>query len=307
MSGAREAIYQEIIEDHTLDMPAADGDTLKLRYLSTIERYGRFIPTSLSLVALGVTLFLEQRYKAGYCATFLLAISWVTLGYRFFKLKNLTKENQRSMAAPAHLFELAVETGHHFELIMSRSNKALKSIIAYPVVLAISTIIQTYFFVMVTRNRNSNFEIFVITVGFSLSRLMRSYLVPYFSSRFSTRSQILLGSFGLMLWSLFLTLNQHDVTTWILPLLLDSILGIVSRPCLALVLMEIPQKIRASALSVLSLIALLVSGGYSILLSKASSGLPTYPTLGLITMACSTLLLFLMRPTEKHKTPHPIF
>lgn len=301
LSGAREASYQAIVENATEMMETRERAEARTRYLALAEAYGRPILVLFPMAAISATLLLHSQEGRGHYAMLLIVAGWIAIERQFEELVRLAPREARGAADNSWLSDAR----ECLRLLGDTNLGLLRAIFCWLTDRFVFITVTCYVTLAVLKDpglwpgANPAVPVVAITGLFLAGRVSRSFILPALSKG---RSNDVMMSFGaaaqILLAGAVMLFPYRGGSAYVLFLaaavgVYDVVSGLIERPALGTILDGIPERIRASFLSILSAAVLLAQFLYSLRLTALGTGVPSMSEIWLLALAGGVVMLLL--------------
>ena len=305
ISGAREALLQNAVDEQTNCLEQSEALAVRSSYLSLAEGYSRWVPLigTASMVLLMV--ISEHLFGTGIFLLPFIALGWIYTERVYRSLYALEKKDHSEGPRVKFSFRamlqdfVGVFEKHNSRLVLVSG--VLCGSIFYNVLIQINlfiTLLRRHIFF---GSEHVLLETGTITALILLGRILRSYLLPWGSKKMRATSLLALGVFTSLLWGIGLVAStllsgelSISITLALLVLIADIPVGWMVRPTQMLVLEMVPSNIRATFMSFISAIVFLLHTVLAIILTRLHIGVPSIWQLGWIAISVSIFCCLLM-------------
>lgn len=293
ISGSQEAFYQELIDQNILE---ENKEEISSRIFSISEQYGRWTkflaPISFALL----TYYLETTFKAGALIIAATSIAWLALILHFNFLSNHFNHEEKYYTVHANLFK-------NFLSNLSFSSKLFLSNQMFMIFFLnglVYLIFANYFIIDLLKIntidlfKRENSIIFASLLS-ATTLLIRSYLMPTLSKKINLITKVnllLLFQFIASLLCLILVRNESLIILIVFYISYVNLYGLIQKPLTGKITSNIPPEIRASFMSFLNLLILLMVSFFALLLSFSKSGTPGLKTIFYIILLTTLICIF---------------
>lgn len=310
-SGAFQAFIQELVDKHAQTMRAGDQDNFRIRALSLAQKYGAvfssFFPISLLLIV-----FLLARFGNG--EEYLLLVpgaAFLVLACYFYKhVPDLYRGGGFESAGCWRKYRL-----QFLELVswFDRSCYGLKmQLFSLIILLVISMLmmLHVHTYLIVSQMREYDIKlitlwdfllVFLLLVSFDLAHLVKGLIVPYVSELFGEQMLLLGSYFGLVtlassaVLGIFMGFEFTSLITFVL--FFRAFLSLSQNVVQARILILVPYSTRATVLSFVQSIVMILYGAYSFYLISSGIEPPVTILIEIVFLSLASLvfLLFFLR------------
>ena len=295
LSGARESAYQGAVEASLEGATGAEKTDLRRKYLLLAEAYGRRALVAVPLALTAIVLWLDAHGGRGHLGLLLVVACWLLLDRQF----------QGMPAGPVNGVrpDWAVEARRCLAQLRGHGGEFAAASFCWMVNRFAFITVTSYFAVAVIKDealwpaRTPAAPAMLLTAAFLAGRVARSFVLPFLAKSQSSARLITGGAAAQALLAAAVLAGSRFSGPAYLGLAAvalaayDICAGTIERPSLGLILEAVPEKIRASFLSMLSMCVLAAQGAYSLYLAAHGRGLPSVRGIWLITLASGVLIL----------------
>jgi hypothetical protein len=284
LSGAREAAYQSFIEGRLGATPPDEQARIRKGYLSSAEAHGRAVLVFFPLFVIGAVLVLNAHGGHGHFAMLIIAAGWLAIDRQF---RGWSKREPRASGAKPTLTAWREEFLGSIRLLRQRGRELWPPVACWMVNRFVYITVTCYFALAVIKDRtlwrsaNPALPALVFSVFLLGGRLARSFILPAMAKTRANESIVLTGAaLQSVLAGALLIFPLRGGPIFVIFAaavggVFDVLAGLVERPALGLILIAVPERVRASFLSLISAVVLLLQFAYSVRLTALGTGVPS--------------------------------
>ncbi|MDH4469230.1 MAG: MFS transporter [Bacteriovoracaceae bacterium] len=255
-SGSKEAMLQSAAENQSKNMDPASAERFRTSYLSLAESYSRWIPISTTAVVVGLTIAFEYYCKGGIYLLIIVAFGWFYLNRIYNQFNEYVKEPESKSSIESLSIKMRINS--FFEIFSQRKIQTyfltimLFLAMFYNVLVLINLLLCFLREHIMFEKEMVLIETLIVTTMILLGKIIRSYFVPWISSKISATESSILGGFFAILWSLILIFHgmiphQYKIYVLSITVLFSEIpIGMVLRSTQMLSMNEINSEVRAT-------------------------------------------------------------
>lgn len=308
-SGSFQALLQDLIDKEALSLPVTERTSFKIRTLSLSQGYGAYFASFFPVVVMAI-LFLWSKYWTGEeYILFLPAAAFVGFAVYFQGLvsteERAVQTNRISLACASYFAELK---NLRLWLVSGALEKRIY-FYGFSLLMVFSTLlmIHVHTYLMISQLREVDVRsvsikdasiIFLMLASFDLAHLVKGWLVPFLTKKYADITLLSISYFGVALLSFFAWLGCY----YGYPLLSLIIFILFFRAFLTLgqtivqstILVMLPENNRATALSAIQAVVILMYASYSLYLTFVGIESPPQILKEVLVLSVCSLLVALM-------------
>lgn len=308
-SGSFQALLQDLIDREALSIPAVERTSFKIRTLSLSQGHGAYFASFFPVAVMAILFFWARYWEGEEYILFLPAVAFVGFAMYFQSLVPdqgyVLQKNRIRVACASYIAELK-----HLKswLISGALNKRIY-FYGFSLLMVFSTLlmIHVHTYLMISQLREVDIRavdvkggaiIFLMLASFDLAHLVKGWLVPFLTRKFADIALLFISYFSVASLSFLAWLGcyyEYQLLSLIVfVLFFRAFLTLGQNIIQSTVLVMLPENNRATALSAIQVIVILVYASYSLYLTFVGIESPPEILMEVLVLSMCCLLVALI-------------
>lgn len=281
-SGSFQALIQDLIDKEAALMPAGERRNVKIRTLSLSQGHGAFIATFFPIIIMAALVFWGKYWEGAEFFLLIPAMTFMGFAFYFYRLGPATgvlvARNKLQKSWELYFSEL---NNLKVWFALGALNKRVY-LYGFSFLMIVSTVlmIHVHTYLMVSQLREIDirsagvkdiFIMFLMMVSFDLAHMVKGWIVPFLTRRCSDVGCLILSYFGVITLAFLAWVgcfyNYQLLSLIIFVLFFRAFLTLGQNIVQSSLLVMLPRNSRATVLSVIQGVVILLYGTYSLWLT----------------------------------------